>query len=100
MHQRDVRLASNGCDERDVADEIEIQLLVERRVDCGIRADQQQRIAIGGCAYDRLCTDVAASTRPVLNDEGLAESLRQPLTHQTGQEVIRATRGKAGYQAH
>ena len=69
-------------DRRDVADEIEVELFIERRVDCIRRADQEQRIAVRGRAHDRLGGDIAASARPVLDDERLAEPLRQPLTDQ------------------
>src|SRR5262245_63617139 len=38
--------------------------------------------------------------RPVLDDEWLTETLRQPLTDQAGKHVDHAARGKAGDQAH
>ena len=84
--------ADDARDRRDVADEIEIEFLVERRVDCVRRADQEQCIAVRGRAHDRLGGDIAASTRPVLDDERLAEPLRQPLTDQARDDVGRAAR--------
>jgi hypothetical protein len=52
---------------RDVADEIEIELVVERRVDCIWWTDQEERVAIWGS--DRLGADIAAGARTVLNNE-------------------------------
>ena len=46
--------AHDAGDRRDVADEIEIELVVERRVDRVARADQQQRVAVRRRAHDRL----------------------------------------------
>ena len=52
-------------------------------------------MAVRGRAHDRLGADVAAGARPVLDDEGLAEPLRQPLTHQARHDVGRAARAQA-----
>ena len=79
-------------DRRDVADEIEIELVVERRVDRVRRTDQKECIAVGGRTHDRLGADIAAGARPVLDDEWLAEPLRQPLTDQARDDVGRAAR--------
>ena len=49
----------------DVADEIETELFIEADVDCLRCADQQQRVAIRGRAYDRFCGDIGGSTRSV-----------------------------------
>src|SRR6516225_11817923 len=73
----DLGKADDACDRCDVADEIEIELVVERRVDrTGYRA-QQKRIAIRSCTDDRLSADVGAATRPGVDEELLAETLRQ-----------------------
>ena len=40
----------------------------------------EKRIAIGGCLHDRLGTDTAAGTRPVLDDELLSKALGQTLS--------------------
>ena len=48
IHHHDVRRAHDACDRRDVADEIEIELVVERRVDRVRRTDQEKRIAVRG----------------------------------------------------
>src|SRR6516162_814336 len=84
----------------DVADEIEIELVVERRVDrTGYRA-QQKRIAIRSRMDDRLGADVGAATRPGVDEELLAETLRQPLSHQTRDDVVPAPSGSRNDHAH
>jgi hypothetical protein len=50
--------------------------------------------------HDRLGGDIAAGARPVLDDEWLAEPLRQPLTDQTREDVVRPASGKADDDAH
>src|SRR5215813_12789703 len=41
-----------------------------------------------------------APSRPVLNDEWLAQALRQPMTHQACEDVGRPASGKADNDAH
>src|SRR5215469_7596667 len=79
---------------------MEIQLVVERRVDRLCRTDNEQRVAVRRCAHDRLGADVSASARPVVDDKLLAETLRQPLTDQARRDVTCAARGKADNDAH
>ena len=85
-------IAHDARDRRDVADEIEIELVVERRVDRVRRNDQEKRVAVRRRTHDRLGGDIAAGAGPVLDDEWLAEPLRQPLTHQARDDVGRAAR--------
>jgi len=47
-------------------------------------------------ARDRLGGDIAASTRPVLDDEWLAKAFRQPLAHQTCDDVESAALNEDG----
>src|SRR5215813_12323483 len=68
--------AGDARDRRDVADEVKIELVVERRIDRVRCSDQQEGISVGWRAHDRLGGDIAASTRPVLDDERLAEPFR------------------------
>jgi hypothetical protein len=100
IYHHDKGRAGNACDRRDVADEIEVERVVERRIDRVRRDDQKERIAVRGCTHDRLGGDIGAGAWPVLDDELLAEPLRQPLTHQTRDEINRAARGKAHDHAH
>src|SRR5262249_35572041 len=52
------------------------------------------------CTGDRLGGEIAAGPRPGLDDELLAKPLRQPLRHQTREDVICAASGKADDDAH
>src|SRR5262245_47332795 len=79
----------NPRDRHYVADEIEIEFLVQRDVDCIRRSRQEERIAVRRRAHDRLGGDVAASACPVLNNELLTEPLREPLSYQTRDDVAR-----------
>src|SRR5262245_42692298 len=92
--------AHNARNRRNVAHEIEIELVVKCRCDRAGRARQQDRVAVGGRAYDRLGTDIAAGTRPILDHERLAEPLRKPLPHQAREDVIRTAGSKADDDAH
>ena len=100
MYHHDEGTADQARDRRDVANEIEIEFVVKRRIDRVRRTDQEQRVAVRSRAHDRLGGDIAACARPVLDDELLAEPLRQPLTDQTREDVVRAAGGKADDDAH
>src|SRR5262252_1271301 len=80
MHRYDVRLPVNACDRRDVADEIETELVIECGVDGVPTADYEQRVAVRRCAHDRLGANIAARAWSILDDERWTEPLRQPLT--------------------
>jgi hypothetical protein len=82
MNLHNIRNAADTCDRSDVADEIEVELVIERRVDRVRRGDQKERVAIRGRSHDRLSADIAAGPRPILNDERLDKPLRQPLADQ------------------
>ena len=77
-------------DRRDVANEIEIELFIERRVDGVCRTDHEEGIAVRWRTHDRLCPNIGATARTGLNEERLAQALGQPLAHQTRQYVSRA----------
>ena len=62
-------------DRRDVADEIEVEFVVERRVGRVGAPDHEQRVSVCGRAHDRLGTDVGTATGPVVDYELLAEPL-------------------------
>jgi hypothetical protein len=82
VHHHDIGYAANARDRYDVTQEIEIQFVVERRVDGIRRADHEQRVAVGGRAHHCFRRDIAAGSRLVFDDERLAQMLRQPLVHQ------------------
>ena len=54
----------------------------------------------GGSAHDCLGRDIGAPTRPVFDDEWLAEPIRQPLTDQARENVGRAAGSHADDDAH
>ena len=84
----------------DVPDEIEIELLVERGVDRVCRTYRQERVAVGRRAHHSLGGEVGAGPRPVLNDKLLTEPLRQPLSHESREDVSAGAGGKADDDAY
>ena len=100
MYHDDVGIAADARDRRDVADQVEIELVVDRGVDRIHRSGHQQRISVWGRVHDRLGGDIAGRARPILDDKLLTEPLRQPLTHQAREDVGRAPGGKADDDAH
>ncbi len=91
---------ADHCDRSDVVDEIEVEFIVQCRVHCHRRGDQEQGIAVRGCAHDCLDADIGARARPVLDDECLPEPLRQPLADQAGEDVERAAGSHRHDDAH
>src|SRR5262245_60008748 len=87
VHHHDVGGVDKRRDWRDVTEEMEIELLVKRRVDCVRRSGEKQRVAVGICVHDSLGADIGSGSRPVLDDMRLAEPLRQPWTKQTRKNV-------------
>src|SRR5258707_11019202 len=64
MYLHDERYANYAGDRRDVTDKIEIELVVECRIDRVGRTDDEQRIAVRGRTHGRLDGDIAAGPRP------------------------------------
>src|SRR5262245_52028033 len=92
--------ADNASARRNITDKIVVELFVERCVDRGGTADHEERVAVGRGAYDGLNTDITTASRTVLNEELLAEALRQPLTDQARSDVVRTTGGKGDDDSH
>ena len=61
VHLHHVGHADEAGDRRDVADEVERQILVERGVDAVGGIDQQQRVAVGRRTRRHLGADVVAA---------------------------------------
>jgi len=76
VRHNDVGLAGDAGHRRDIADEVEGELVIERRIDGGVRTDHQERVAVRWRTHDRLGRDIGTGAGPVLDDEGLAEALR------------------------
>ena len=64
------------------------------------RSDHQQRVAVSRRARDRLQGEIAAATRPVVDDQRLAEPLRQRLTNEPRNDVGRAAGGNEDDQSN
>src|SRR5262249_47899432 len=90
----------NASDRRDIAYEIEIELLVKCCIDRRRERHREERISVRRCTDDRLGANVGAPTRPVIDDELLTKPLRKPLTQQAGEDVLRATWRGADDVAH
>src|SRR5947209_8288015 len=85
-HHHERRLDDAG-DWSDVADEIEVGLVVERRIDGVCLIDQEQGVAVRCCPCDCLSRNVASSSWSVFNHKGLREALGQPLADQPRDDV-------------
>ena len=82
------RRAHHACDRRQVFLRVETQLAgIERLVDGDRRRRVEQGIAICRRPYDEFAGEIAAGARAVVDDDRLAEPLRQPLPEQAGIDV-------------
>src|SRR6516165_2457445 len=84
----------------DIANEVEIELFIECRINRVRRNGQEKRISVRWRAHYCFGSDVAASTRSVLDNELLAESIREPLTDQAREDVDWAASGKPNHQSN
>src|SRR5262245_9195427 len=99
MYRHNAGCSYKARNRSDVAGKIEIEIVVECRVDCVSGTNQEKRVAIRRRAYDRLSADIAVRAGPVLDDELLTEPLCEPLTHQPCGDVVPATGGVSNYPA-
>src|SRR5262249_56016442 len=88
------RLAADTCNRRDVANEIERELVIERGVDRMRAGDQEERVAVRRRPDDRLGADRAAGSGAVVDHERLAEPFLQPLRQRPRKNVAGAARGR------
>src|SRR5438552_15967048 len=100
MDHNNIGLAIQAHDRRDIADEIIVELIIERRVDRVSHIDHEKRVSVSGRTHDGLRADIVASARPVINDKWLAEPLREPLTEQAGKNVERAAASGGENDSH
>src|SRR5947209_16175430 len=100
MDLHDVGSSNNPGDWNDVTDEIEIQLVIERRINGVRRGDHQKRMTIGGGTCYRLRPEVACSAWSVFNNERLPQSFGQPLPYQACNDVGRTAGRKSNNQTH
>ena len=96
----DERGAADGADRREVAGEIEIQMLIKRGVDGIGRDDEEERIAVRRGVGDDFGADIAGGARPIVDDELLTEAFRHRLRHQARDNVGRQTGRKTDDDVH
>src|SRR5262249_49685584 len=70
------------------------------RVYRGGGSDHEERVAVCGCLHDRFNADIAAAPWAILDDELLADALRQPLPHQARGDVVHGPRSKGDDDAY
>src|SRR5262245_14476134 len=87
-------------DRRAVAHDVDTELVIDGSVDGVVWTDHEEYVAVGRRPDRSLGGDVAGSAGPILDDDLLAKPLRQPLTHQAADHVLRAAGGKADEQTH
>src|SRR5689334_12889544 len=87
MHLQHVRYRKGAVDGRKIADEIEIEVLIKRRVDGVGGSTPQKRIAVWRLARDELGRDIAGRAGPVVEYKRLAELFGQPLTYETADRI-------------
>ena len=90
MEHHDVRRTADAGDRSDIT-KIVVELVVERGANRICHAAQEECIAVRRRTQGRLAANIAGGARPVLDDQLLAEPLRQPLTDQPCSEVDRST---------
>src|SRR5215207_4814097 len=100
MDHKGIRSNGYARNGRDVAGEIETELVVQSCVNCVRRTADEERVAVCWQTNDRLGRQIAASASPIFDDEWLAESFRQPMANQTREDVKRAACTKADEDAH
>ena len=97
MHGHDV---GHGCQRSDVLkvlDHVEVEVVVERRVNRVVRAEQEQRVAVRRRAHHGFGAETAGLAGLGFDDELLARPLRQPARDDAGEDVLAAARRKADH---
>src|SRR5262245_12971246 len=89
----------HACDWREVADKIKIEIIKSRTPGI-VGGDIGQSIAVGKRSDYGFCCEIAAHAWPILNNELLTKTLRQPLTDQSREKVVGAASGKADNDSH
>jgi hypothetical protein len=79
---------------------LKIELVVERRVDRIREGSHKQGMPVRRRIDDRFGADVAAGSRPIVDQEGLPEPVGKPLPDQPRRDVDAASRGKRRDNPH
>jgi hypothetical protein len=100
MHDQHSGGARHRGHRGNLPNEIELEVVVKRHVPCVGGRGEKQRIAIRRCSHDRLRGNGATRAGPILDNELLAKTLRQPLSDEARVRVIDTARRKAGNDAN
>ena len=87
MHVQDQGNAIDAGDWRGVANEVKFKIVVQGRIDRVRSVGQEQRMAVGRCAHHRLGGDIAGGAGPVVDEELLTQTVREPLSDQARNDV-------------
>ena len=99
VHDQDQRAGGDQADRRDPLDRV-VRQLVERRVGGVAGRYHDQGVAVWGGARDDLGADQTAGASAVVDDELLAELLRQTYRHHARNDIGAAARRKRHDHAH
>src|SRR5262250_997153 len=100
IHLHDMRHTDDARNRRNITNEVVVEFFEQRCIDCCGSTDHEERIAVCRRTHDRLYTDIATTTRTVLDDELLTEALRQPLPNEARSNVVNTTGRKWDNDAH
>src|SRR5712691_10123330 len=100
MHLHDIRHTHDPRDPINVAEKIEIELVVERRINRVRCRDHEERVTVRGGTHDCLGADVTTRSRAVFDNELLAEPLRQPWSDESRGDVGAPTGCKTHDDTH
>jgi hypothetical protein len=100
VHLHHIGHADDASDWRAVAHDVETELVIDGSVNRVVWTDHEECVAVGRRPDRSLGGDVAGGAGPILDDDLLAKLLRQPLTQQAADHVLRAAGGKADEQTH
>jgi hypothetical protein len=61
---------------RNIADEIEVEIVVDRRIDRVRCSHEEKGVSVGRCTHDDFSADIAAGAGSIVDNKRLAESFR------------------------
>jgi hypothetical protein len=87
-------------DRRDVANDVEAQIVVEPGAEGIHRGDHEQRVAVRGSADHRFGREIAAGAGTIVDDERMAQPGRQPIGDDAREQIGRAAGSRADDEPH
>src|SRR3974377_220521 len=100
IHDQQVRGSGGENHWREIAQHVELQIFVKRRIDCVGDGRNKKRIAVGGGLRRKTRGNVATGTRPVFDNERLSGRLGEFLSDNTGHDVDARARGETNDHAN